>query len=121
MVTDFGIARLDESTPLTSTGQLLGTVYYLSPEQVSGDRVDARSDIYSLGVVGYFALSGRFPFDAGLASAVLIAHVTKQPPPLLSAAPHVPRPLAELVDRCLAKDPGARFPDCRSLAASLAQ
>ena len=120
MVTDFGIARLAESTPLTSTGQLLGTVYYLSPEQVSGDKVDARSDIYSLGVVGYFALSGRFPFDADLASAVLIAHVTKQPPPLLSAAPHVPRALAELVDRCLAKDPSARFPDCRSLAASLA-
>ena len=91
MVTDFGIARLAESTPLTSTGQLLGTVYYLSPEQVSGDKVDARSDIYSLGVVGYFALSGRFPFDAELASAVLIAHVTKAPPPLLSAAPHVPR------------------------------
>ena len=64
-------------------------MYYLSPEQVSGDKVDARSDIYSLGVVGYFALSGRFPFDADLASAVLIAHVTKQPPPLLSAAAHV--------------------------------
>ncbi len=120
MVTDFGIARLAESTPLTSTGQLLGTVYYLSPEQVSGDKVDARSDIYSLGVVGYFALSGRFPFDADLASAVLIAHVTKRPPPLLSVAEHVPRSLADLVDRCLAKDPGARFPDCRSVAASLA-
>jgi serine/threonine-protein kinase len=120
MVTDFGIARLAESTPLTSTGQLLGTVYYLSPEQVSGDKVDARSDIYSLGVVGYFALSGRFPFDADLASAVLIAHVTKQPPPLLSTAAHVPRPLAELVDRCLAKDPAARFPDCHTVAASLA-
>ena len=82
MVTDFGIARLAEAAPLTATGQVLGTVYYLSPEQVSGDPVDARSDIYSLGVVGYFALSGRFPFDAELASAVLIAHVNKSPPPL---------------------------------------
>ena len=91
MVTDFGIARLAEAAPLTSTGQVLGTVYYLSPEQVSGDAVDARSDIYSLGVVGYFALSGRFPFDAELASAVLIAHVTKSPPPLGSVAPHLPR------------------------------
>jgi serine/threonine-protein kinase len=120
MVTDFGIARLAESTPLTSTGQLLGTVYYLSPEQISGDTVDARTDIYSLGVVGYFALSGRFPFDADLASAVLIAHVTKQAPPLLSVAGHVPRTLADLVDRCLSKAPAARPPDCRSLAASLA-
>ena len=120
MVTDFGIARLAESTPLTSTGQILGTVYYLSPEQISGDPVDARSDIYSLGVVGFFALSGRFPFDADLASAVLIAHVTKRPPSLSLAAAHVPHALVELVDRCLAKDPAARFPDCRALASNLA-
>ena len=110
MVTDFGIARLAEATPLTATGQVLGTVYYLSPEQVSGERVDARSDIYSLGVVGYFALSGRFPFDAAVASAVLIAHVTKTPPPLHDdLRPTRPRALDRLVDRCLAKDPGDRF------------
>ena len=120
MVTDFGIARLAESTPLTSTGQLLGTVYYLSPEQVSGEPVDPRSDIYSLGVVGYFALSGRFPFDADLASAVLIAHVTKVPPPLASVANHVPAELSSLIDRCLAKNPDDRFRDCRALASSLA-
>src|SRR5439155_25138193 len=99
LVTDFGIARLAEATPLTSTGQVLGTVYYLSPEQVSGEAVDARSDIYSLGVVGYLALSGRFPFDAELASAVLIAHVTKTAPPLHTAAPDCPRAFADLVDR----------------------
>jgi len=75
MVTDFGIARMAEAAPLTATGQLLGTVYYVSPEQVSGERVDARTDIYSLGVVGFLALSGKFPFDAALASAVLIAHL----------------------------------------------
>ena len=61
MVTDFGIARLAEAAPLTATGQVLGTVYYLSPEQVSGEAVDARSDIYSLGVVGYLALVGPLP------------------------------------------------------------
>ena len=91
LVTDFGIARLAEAAPLTATGQVLGTVYYLSPEQVSGEAVDARSDIYSLGVAGFLALSGRFPFDAQLASAVLIAHVTKTPPPLRSLAPAVRR------------------------------
>ena len=121
LVTDFGIARLAEAGPLTSTGQVLGTVYYLSPEQVSGDKVDARSDIYSLGVVAYLALAGHFPFDAELASAVLIAHVTKPAPPLLTRAPDIPRELAEIVDRCLAKSPDARFPDCASVAAALMQ
>lgn len=108
MVTDFGIARLAEAAPLTATGQVLGTVHYLSPEQVSGENVDARSDIYSLGVVGFLALAGRFPFDAPLASAVLIAHVTKSPPPLHTLAPDTPRVLADLIDRCLAKDPAER-------------
>lgn len=120
MVTDFGIARLAEAAPLTSTGQVLGTVYYLSPEQVSGEAVDARCDIYSLGVVGYFALAGRFPFDAELASAVLIAHVTKAPPPLHSVAPQTPRALADVIDRCLAKDPADRFQDCAEFDEALA-
>jgi serine/threonine-protein kinase len=119
MVTDFGIARLAEAAPLTSTGQLLGTVYYLSPEQISGDAVDARSDIYSLGVVGYFALSGQFPFDAPLASAVLISHVTKPAPPLATIAPRVPRALGEIVDRCLAKSPDDRYQDCSALVQAL--
>ena len=109
LVTDFGIARLAEAAPLTATGQVLGTVYYLSPEQVSGEAVDARSDIYSLGVVGYFALAGRFPFDAELASAVLIAHVTKTAPPLHTIASDCPRAFADVIDRCLAKDPNDRY------------
>jgi serine/threonine-protein kinase len=119
MVTDFGIARLAEAAPLTSTGQVLGTVYYTSPEQVTGEAVDARSDIYSLGVAGYFALAGRFPFDADLASAVMVAHVTKSAPPLHSVAPHVPRVLADLIDRCLAKSPDDRPQDCDELADAL--
>ena len=119
LVTDFGIARLAESTPLTATGQVLGTVYYLSPEQVSGERVDARSDIYSLGVVGYVALSGRFPFDAELASAVLIAHVTKTPSPLHEISGDTPRALTDIVDRCLAKDPDDRFQTCDALITAL--
>ena len=119
LVTDFGIARLAEAAPLTSTGQVLGTVYYLSPEQVSGESVDARSDLYSLGVVGYFALSGRFPFDAELASAVLIAHVTKTPPPMHASASDCPRALAELIDRCLAKRPDDRYQSARDVVAAL--
>jgi len=119
LVTDFGIARLAEAAPLTATGQLLGTVYYVSPEQVSGERVDQRSDLYSLGVVGYLALTGCFPFDAELASAVLVAHVTRPAPRVRDANPDVPEPLAAVIDRCLAKDPAARFANAGELITAL--
>jgi eukaryotic-like serine/threonine-protein kinase len=120
MVTDFGIARVGEAAPLTATGQVLGTVYYLSPEQVAGENVDLRSDIYALGVVGYAMLAGRFPFDGPLASAVLVSHVNKQPVPLAVVAPHVPASLASIIDRCLAKNPAHRYQTCVELDAALA-
>ena len=119
MVTDFGIARLAEASPLTATGQVLGSVYYMSPEQVGGEALDGRSDLYSLGVVAFYALAGRFPFEATMASAVLVAHVTKAAPALLTVAPNVPRALAEIVDRCLAKEAAARFSTGGELAAAL--
>ena len=119
LVTDFGIARLAEAAPLTATGTVLGTVYYMSPEQVAGDAVDPRSDIYSLGVVAFFALSGRFPFEHATASAVLVAHVTKAAPSLAAVATTVPFPLASAVDRALAKDPAARYQDCREFSREL--
>jgi eukaryotic-like serine/threonine-protein kinase len=119
MVTDFGIARVAAAAPLTATGQVLGTVYYLSPEQVVDENVDARSDIYALGVVGFATLSGRFPFDGNLASAVLVSHVVKEAPKLLSVAPNVPAALAAVVDKCLAKKPGDRFQSCEELDAAL--
>jgi serine/threonine-protein kinase len=119
MVTDFGIARLAEAAPLTATGQVLGTVYYMSPEQISGDSVDARSDVYELGVVGFYALSGRFPFNAELASAVLVAHVTKAPPSLREVAPDAPPTLSDIIDRCLCKRPDDRFQSCAELRVAL--
>ncbi|HKG91410.1 MAG TPA: serine/threonine-protein kinase [Gemmatimonadaceae bacterium] len=119
MVTDFGIARLAEAGPLTATGLVLGTVYYMSPEQVSNDPVDGRSDLYSLGVVAFHALAGRFPFESESASAVLVAHVTKPAPRLRDVAPRVPPALAELVDRCLAKSPADRFDSCAAFAVAL--
>src|SRR5690242_6292809 len=108
MVTDFGIARVAEAKPLTATGQVLGTVHYMSPEQVSGEAVDGRSDLYSLGVVGFRAVTGRLPFDNESASAVLVAHVVKPPPRVHDVAPAVPTAVAQLIDRCLAKNPDAR-------------
>ena len=119
LVTDFGIARVAEAAPLTATGTVLGTVHYMSPEQVAGERVDRRSDVYSLGVVAFYALAGRFPFDSPTASAVLVAHVTKVAPSLADTAPTVPRPLARLVDRCLAKDPDSRIQSCEELLTEL--
>jgi eukaryotic-like serine/threonine-protein kinase len=119
MVTDFGIARLTEASPLTQTGQILGTVYYVSPEQVAGEKIDSRSDIYSLGIAGFLALTGTFPFDAELASAVLVAHVNKPAPPVRTLAPSVPAGLASIVDRCLAKDPSRRYESAEKLVEAL--
>ena len=118
MVTDFGIARVAAAAPLTATGQVLGTVYYLSPEQVADENVDARSDIYALGVVGFAMLSGRFPFDGNLASAVLVSHVVKPAPRLGEVAPTVPAALAAIIDKCLAKNPAHRFQSCAELDAA---
>lgn len=111
VVTDFGIARAaragDPATPLTSAEHVMGTAQYMSPEQAAAEPLDGRSDIYALGVVGYFLLSGRVPFD-GPTSAVLAAHVTRAPTPLAAVAPGVPGALAATIDRCLAKSPDER-------------
>ncbi len=119
LVTDFGIARLAESKQLTATGQVLGTVHYMSPEQVSGDAIDGRSDVYSLGVVAFLALSGKFPFDSDTPSAILVSHVTRAAPPLGDVAPDVPAAIATIVDRCLAKNPDDRYESSGALAEAL--
>jgi eukaryotic-like serine/threonine-protein kinase len=117
VLTDFGIARdMDaESRGLTIAGHVLGTVHYMSPEQASGDVVDARSDIYALGVVGFHALTGALPFD-GPAHSVLVAHVTKPAPAVHAMAPEALGSLARVIDRCLQKEPTDRFPSADALA-----
>ncbi|MBC7896023.1 MAG: serine/threonine protein kinase [Cytophagaceae bacterium] len=109
MVTDFGIARLAEAAPITATGTVLGTVHYMSPEQISGHAIDGRSDLYSLGVLAFHMLSGRFPFEHDAPSAVLVAHVMSHAPALHTVAPQVPAPLAAVVDRLLKRDPLGRY------------
>ena len=119
LVSDFGIARVGSGVT-TEPQRVVGTAEFMSPEQVLGERVDPRSDLYSLGVVGFFALSGELPFVGPDDMTVLARHVSDPPPPLASVAPGVPPRLAETIERCLAKDPGARFPNGEALAAALA-
>jgi len=121
VVSDFGIARATETSGGTSVGEILGTAHYMSPEQACGEAVDGRSDIYSLGIVGFFALSGKLPFDAPDIPALLAQQITKPPPPLASAAPGVPQRLAAAIDRCLEKDPGRRWQSGEQFADALTE
>jgi serine/threonine-protein kinase len=104
-ITDFGIARATNSVPLTQTGAIMGTAYYISPEQASGQSVSPASDIYSLGVVAYECLTGRRPFDGDTPVGVALAQVSQEPPALPGDLPAAVR---ELVMRMLAKEPAAR-------------
>jgi serine/threonine protein kinase len=111
MVTDFGIARAAESgSRLTQTGIAVGTPAFMSPEQATGEReIDGRSDIYSLGVVGYLMLAGRLPFEAHTTPAMLMKHVSETPMPLRAVRPDAPLALVEILERCLAKRPQDRW------------
>ena len=120
LVADFGIARSTHTTGQTAIGELLGTPEFMSPEQAAGEPVDGRSDLYSLGVVGFYALSGALPFTAPSAQAVLAQHITRHAPSVASLARGAPRSIARVIDRCLAKDPAARFPTGEALADELA-
>jgi len=119
MVTDFGIAHVRGDAPDTPAGQVIGTARAVSPEQAAGEPVDGRSDLYSLGVTAYLAATGQWPFDGDSAAAVLAKHLTQTPPPVLGLRPDFPAPLAQAIERCLAKAPEDRFASGEELAAAL--
>ena len=120
LLTDFGIAKAIGGGTMTDAGSVIGTPQFMSPEQASGrGNIDARSDIYSLGVLAYAMLAGRLPFEGATTSEVLSKHITQEPAPVRSLAPDVSESTAQIVERCLAKDPANRWPDARSLKASL--
>ena len=119
LVADFGIAGVVVGAGGINTGEVIGTPEFMSPEQALGEVVDGRSDLYSLGVVGYFALSGSLPFEAEKATEVLAKQVTEPAPPLASVAPLVPRRMAQAIDRCLAKEAAERLDGPAVLAEQL--
>ncbi|HEV2751528.1 MAG TPA: serine/threonine-protein kinase [Gemmatimonadales bacterium] len=108
LVTDFGIA-LGKGEGESSSGVVVGTARYMSPEQACGEPVDARSDLYSLGATFFYALTGRAPFEAATVPAILTKQVTQPPPPLQTVRPEVPAKVANVIDRCLQKEPGSRY------------
>ena len=119
LVTDFGIAVVGESQGLGSVTEILGTAEFMSPEQASGEDVDGRSDLYSLGIVGHYMLSGELPFQGSTVAATLAKQLTQEAPALATVAPDVPKNLSEAMVRCLAKDPEERFQGGEELADAL--
>ncbi|WP_251050627.1 MULTISPECIES: serine/threonine-protein kinase [unclassified Microbacterium] len=116
-ITDFGIARIADQVPLTATGQVMGTVQYLSPEQASGHAASPATDTYSLGIVAYESLAGKRPFTGESQVAIAMAQINEQPPPL---PPTVPIPVQNLVMAMIAKKPADR-PSSSATVARAAQ
>jgi serine/threonine protein kinase len=118
-IMDFGIAKLG-GTQLTKAGMMVGTVHYMSPEQVRGKPLDGRSDVFSLGVILYELLAGRRPFLGEAATEVLYKIVHDPPPPLDTEIGGLAPRLQEVLDRALAKEPEQRYPSAARLADALA-
>ncbi len=125
-VVDFGLARPVESndatwatSAMTQTGMALGTPLYMSPEQARGQRLDSRSDVYSLGVTAYHMLAGGAPFRGGTPLAVVLKHLNEKPRPIREARPDTPEALANLVERMIAKSPEKRPESPAALLAEL--
>ena len=113
---DFGIARVAESTEaMTQAGLIVGTPHYMSPEQVQGNTLDPRSDVYSMGILIYEMLVGRRPFEATSLTGVLAAHITEKPKPVVEMRPEVGQQINDIVMKCLAKDPKQRYADAGAL------
>jgi len=118
---DLGLARsTQEDSSLTQTGTAMGTPYYMSPEQIAGSRdIDARTDIYSLGAVGYHLLAGRPPYEAETAAMVMAKHVSEKLAPLAKLSPDVDPNLAAVIEKCLKKKPDDRYANTADLLEDL--
>src|SRR4029078_11927249 len=109
IVTDFGIASAMQTAAMDADGRVIGNADYVSPEQAAGEPLDARSDLYSLGIAGFYALTGRLPFEGETSADVVNQHLTATAPAITSVASSVPPRLAAAVERCLHKLPIRRY------------
>lgn len=121
ILTDFGISKSMGDPNLTATNMILGSPRFMSPEQISGKTVDKRSDLYSLGMIFYQMLTGRYPFDAEEMTTLAYKQVNEVPPPPARMNPQVPESLSAVIARLLEKKPENRFPDGESLLAELSR
>ncbi len=116
VLTDYGIAKIVGVTQHTATGTVMGSAYYMSPEQAQGASVDGRSDLYSLGVILFEVLTGRVPYEGDTLATVLVKHITSPVPAVRAFNAALPPSLDDTIRVALAKDPGERFPTGRALA-----
>jgi serine/threonine-protein kinase len=120
MVTDFGISKaLEDASGFTTTGQVIGTPHYMSPEQAKGLVVDGRTDQYSLGIVAYRLLGGRLPYMDDSVHTVIYKHIFEMPPPLSTFRPDAPEFLATAIHRAIQKDPDDRFATIEEFATAV--
>src|SRR5690606_25818687 len=118
-ISDFGVARSLASSGMTQSGTVVGTPDYLSPEQARGEPVDARSDLYALGLILYEMLAGKQPFQGGTVSEILAQRMLRTPPPVTSVRADVPGWVARLVDRLLRPQPAHRLQDGAAVVAAI--
>ncbi|MCS6799155.1 MAG: protein kinase [Myxococcota bacterium] len=120
-IADFGLAKPveDEGAHITQQGAMVGSPLYMAPEQARGHHVDFHADMYALGATFHHLLAGKPPFEGRSSLAVIAQHLSEPAPPLRTRAPHVPEPLARIVDRLLAKKPEDRFASYDALIAAL--
>lgn len=112
---DFGIARLSRAQSQTVSDKAIGSVHYISPEQAKGDRTDARTDIYSVGIMLYEMLSGKLPFDGDGAVSIAIMQIADQAKPLAEAAPNVPEGLCQITTKAMEKEPAKRYQSAQDM------
>lgn len=120
-VTDFGIAKAVSNSTITAFGTTIGSVHYFSPEQAKGGYTDAKSDIYSLGVVMYEMLTGKVPFDADTSVSVALKHMQEQPIPPMEINENIPKAVNDIILKAMEKEPMARYQTATAMLKDLAK
>jgi tRNA A-37 threonylcarbamoyl transferase component Bud32 len=118
-IMDFGLARTPHGVKLTEVGHVVGTPSFMSPEQINGETVDQRSDVFALGVIMFYMLTGKLPFEAETTLTLALQQKTHRPPNPHALNPHVPDNLGRIVLQCLEIDPEKRYPSAQSLLTDL--